>query len=416
MRIVGVGIAGPGENIMALYVYFVKEDPAQIWGITSRQRMERVLNDLDVMQTADDLDALQDNDAALILRADYLIDDRLVNYLAATPNSMLQIGEGRKKAAVAAHVPARLARQALAAMEEAAMEVPLPGVDIQTLETLSISFQEKLRKFDPPFVLPVSAEKQRHLEHQLFAWSYKGVTDLVTKWAWPVPAEWAVRQCVRFGIRPNHVTLVSLVLVILAGILFAFGQYGWGLLAGWVMTFLDTVDGKLARVTVTSSRFGHYFDHIIDLVSPPIWYILWGLGLKFSHPDGLLYSLSKVFWLIIIGYVAGRLVELMFKRLLGRFGVFCWRPMDSYFRLVTARRNPNMIFLTVFALMGRPDLGLLAVAFWTVLSSIILFLRLLYGGYVRITEGPLRSWFTEIRHPRYAKSLAVHVFTRTASG
>jgi phosphatidylglycerophosphate synthase len=43
---------------------------------------------------------------------------------------------------------------------------------------------------------------------------------------------------------------------------------------------LDTVDGKLARVTVTSGRFGHCFDHIIDLIHPPVWYILWGRGLK----------------------------------------------------------------------------------------------------------------------------------------
>lgn len=400
---------------MALSVYFCIENPAIIWGITSRQRMERVLKAAGNVRIADDLDALHEDDSALILRADYLIDDRLVNYLAATPNMVLKIGEGRKKV-VAAHVPARLACRALEAMEDAELKVPLPGMEIQSLESISVSFQEKLRKYDPPFVLPVSAENQGRLEKELFAWSYKGVTDLVTKWAWPLPARWAVGQCVRLEILPNHVTLASLILVVLAGILFACGQYGWGLLAAWVMTFLDTVDGKLARVTVTSSQFGHYFDHLIDLFSPPIWYILWGLGLKLSHPDGLFFSLSKVFWLIIIGYLAGRLAELVFKYCLGRFGIFCWRPMDSYFRLVTARRNPNLIFLTAFALMGRPDFGLLAVAFWTVLTSILLLLRLAYAGFVRISEGPLGSWFTQIHHPMYVKSRAVRVFTRISDG
>jgi phosphatidylglycerophosphate synthase len=299
-------------------------------------------------------------------------------------------------------------------MEKAAKEVPLPGIRSHTLETISVSFQEKLRKFDPPFVLPISAEKRRHLEQQLFAWSYKGVTDLVTKWVWPLPAQWAVGQCVRLGIRPNQVTLASLILVILAGTLFAYGQYGWGLLAGWAMTFLDTVDGKLARVTVTSSRFGHYFDHIIDLVHPPIWYILWGLGLEFSHPDGWGYSLSKVIWLIMIGYVAGRLAEGMFQWCLGRFGIFCWRPVDSYFRLVTARRNPNLILLTVSVLAGRPELGLLAVAFWTVLTSLLLLLRLAWAGILRFQEGPLKSWFMDADQPLYSKSLAARLFTRRA--
>ena len=168
---------------------------------------------------------------------------------------------------------------------------------------------------------------------------------------------WMVRQCVRFGIRPNQVTLIGLALVILAGVLFAYGQYGWGLLAAWLMTFLDTVDGKLARVTVTSSRFGHYFDHIIDLVHPPIWYILWGIGLAMSYPDsGAWFSLAL--WYIFIGYVAGRLTEGLFTWRLGEFGIFCWRPVDSYFRLITGRRNPNLILLTAGALLGRPDLGL----------------------------------------------------------
>src|SRR3546814_15265433 len=54
---------------------------------------------------------------------------------------------------------------------------------------------------------------------------------------------------------------------------------GWGLLAGWVMTFLDTVDGKLARVTLTATRFGHLFDHGMDVVHPPFWYAAWGFGL-----------------------------------------------------------------------------------------------------------------------------------------
>ena len=113
--------------IVALYIYFVRENSVKIWGITSRQRMERVLSHVGATQMGDDIDALHDDDAALILRADYLIDDRLVNYLAATPNSMLQIGEERAKAVVAAHVPARLARQTLGAVEDAATVVLPPG-------------------------------------------------------------------------------------------------------------------------------------------------------------------------------------------------------------------------------------------------------------------------------------------------
>src|SRR3546814_2416912 len=47
------------------------------------------------------------------------------------------------------------------------------------------------------------------------------------------------------------------------------GGFWTGLAAAWIMTFLDTVDGKLARVTLASSRWGNAYDHGIDLIHPP---------------------------------------------------------------------------------------------------------------------------------------------------
>ena len=399
---------------MTLSICFVEESPVQIWGLTPRRRIERVLAAAGVDSAAADVNALHDGDAVLMLRADYLIDDRLVKYMAGAPNTILQIDEGGGRVTIAAHVPAPMAPQVFRYINEKSEGVSMPGIQVQTPNTLAVSFQEKLLKFDPPFVLHVSEAKRRDLERRLFAWSYKGVTDLVTKWAWPFPARWAVGQCVRFGVRPNHVTVASLVLVILAGILFACGQYGWGLMAGWLMTFLDTVDGKLARVTVTSSRFGHYFDHLIDLVHPPVWYILWGCGLNAFPLEGTWYNTTAVLWYIVVGYVAGRLVEGLFQWHLGRFGIFSWRPADAYFRLVTARRNPNLILLTVSVLTGRPDLGLVAVAFWTVLTSIVLLLRLGMGVSEKIQRGPLKSWFMDAGQPLYRNTLAARLFTRRA--
>jgi phosphatidylglycerophosphate synthase len=210
------------------------------------------------------------------------------------------------------------------------------------------------------------------------------------------------------------VTIIGLLLVILAGVLFAYGWYGWGLLAGWLMTFLDTVDGKLARVTVTSSKFGHYFDHITDLIHPPIWYILWGLGLGVSQYNFSGLSLGASFWLIVTGYVVGRLAEGVFLAWLGKFGIFCWRPIDSYFRLITARRNPCMILLTVGVLGGRPDWGLFAVTIWTVATSLFLIIRLLMAAKSRLVAGPIRSWFLDIDQTNQQQSLAVRLFTHKA--
>ncbi len=205
---------------------------------------------------------------------------------------------------------------------------------------------------------PGHAERRAALERLTFSGAYKGVTDLVTKWLWPVPAQWVTRGCVRIGMTPNQVTAASLVLVIVAGVLFARGEFGWGLVAGWIMTFLDTVDGKLARVTITSTKLGNVFDHGIDLVHPPFWYLAWGIGLALEPPAIAGMPLTLLYAVILAGYVGGRLCEGAFQLFIARFSIFTWRPFDSWFRLIAARRNPNMIALTVSLALGRPDLGL----------------------------------------------------------
>ena len=398
---------------MSLFAHIIGDSPVKIWGLSSYTRILRVLKGAGVTRIVDDIAAVPENSSVLLLRGDFLFDDRVINYLVQTPDIMLKVSQGPTDAIVAAHVAADQAIEAQGAIAEPATAVFPAGVKIETLDRLSISFQRGLRKFDPPFVMPITSENRRDLERLLFDWSYKGVTDCVTKFIWPRPARWVVGQCVRFGFRPNHVTVTGLLLVILAGILFAYGWYGWGLLAGWLMTFLDTVDGKLARVTVTSTRFGHYFDHIIDLVHPPIWYILWGLGMSQLNFGGL--SRGTIFWLIVDGYIIGRLVEGIFKKMLGRFGVFCWRPIDSYFRLITARRNPCLILLTVGYMVGFPDWGLLAVTVWTVATSIFLVVRLVVAFKAGMVGGPLRSWFFDIDQSSPQQPLAVRLFTRRAN-
>ena len=396
---------------MPLYAHIVQKSPVQVWGLTSYQRLKRVLNGVGVTDIVENIASVPQNVSVLLLRGDFLFDDRLVDYMVATADILLQVPDAQTDVVVAAHVSSDLALQALEVVAGTLTATSLPGVNIETLETLSVSFQQRLRKFEPPFVLPVSPENQKDLEGRLFNWSYKGVTDLVTKWAWPRPAKWAVGQCIRFGFKPNHVTIVSLLLVIIAGLMFAYGEYGWGLLAGWLMTFLDTVDGKLARVTVTSSRFGHYFDHAIDLVHPPAWYAVWGLGLGEFHSDFFGLSLNAILWIMLASYVAGRFVEAAFTLGLGKFGIFCWRPLDSYFRLITARRNPCLILLTASALLGRPDLGLFAVAAWTLSTSLFLLIRLMTAVYRRLESGPLRPWFFDINQIKEKQPLAVRLFT-----
>lgn len=396
-------------------IYFEEDSSVQLWGLTPRQRLMKSLAPAphavlmeDVPASRPDADQPatdQPETDVLVLRADYIYDQRVLNGLLvseAGPIALIDPSDDSVIAVLAraAHWPAQ-ARPTLA-------NAPLSTLTYQTPPAVASGAQSKLRKSDTPWVARVSVPARRELENALFSASYKGVTDLVTKWAWPLPAREVTRWCVRWGLRPNHVTSLSYVLAILAGVLFGYGEFGTGLLAGWIMTFLDTVDGKLARVTLTSSRFGNIFDHALDLVHPPLWYIAWGAGLVAGTGD-----VTMLLWLTVIGYIGGRLCEGAFK-FAAPFSIFTWRPFDSINRLVTARRNPNLILLTLACLAGSPYAGLVLVTLWTLLSTLVLAVRLTQGLLARAKGEPPRAWL-QSEDPRAGRHpLVVRWFTFSA--
>lgn len=399
-----------GLNTMTTFVHIIGDSPVSLWGLSSRERLHRMLQKSGNATVVEDLAMVPTNSSILLIRGDYMFDSRVLSSLLHTSNVMLEICCETRSSIVAAHVPSRLKDDARDLLHGTVRPNTLPHIQTRTPETLTSAYHAQLKKSDPPFVLPITLEHQSALEQKLFSGAYKGVTDLVTKWVWPRPAQWATRVCIRNGIRANHVTITSLVLVILTGWLFLKGQYGWGLITGWLMTFLDTVDGKLARVTVTSSRIGHVLDHGTDIIHPPLWYLVWGLGLGVFIPEAAWLSLDTVLWLVVGGYVVGRLIEGAFELWLGAFGIFCWRPFDSYHRLVTARRNPNLILLTSATLVGRPDIGLIAVALLTIVSTLILLVRFALAVYAHITSGTLHAWFATLDDVSTDQSLAIRLF------
>src|SRR3546814_19708032 len=94
---------------------------------------------------------------------------------------------------------------------------------------------------------------------------------------------------------------------------------------------------------------------------------------------------------MLAGYVLGRLCEGYFIRRFG-FSIFVWRRFDSLSRLITARRNPNMILLGLGWLAGRPDIGLLAVVLWTLASTTVLILTIAAAEVAKALDCPVVSW------------------------
>ena len=227
-------------------------------------------------------------------------------------------------------------------------------------------FTRKLRRRQSLLVKRLDQDNVPDVQWQVFKEVYKGITDIVTRYVWPVPAFYCVRFCTRFRITPNMVTYVGILLVIWASIMFYQGNMAAGLLAGWVATFLDTVDGKLARVSFKWSKFGNALDHGTDIIHPPIWWLCVAFGLITLGYDqvGIYISLA----LILGTYFLSRYSETRFKSEHG-FNQFLWRRFDTALRFVITRRNIILLMISVGWLFGRADLGFHAAAIWSVLTS-----------------------------------------------
>jgi len=372
------------DNSPAAWVLRAEGTRLEIWGLSPEDRLCRSLTRAGCVSVAV-VDPVAPPEpprgpALMVFRGDVVVDERLVTALAARRDTVL-VAPGL--GAVAGHVAREQLGALLGALRSDATLPPLAGVQRLTPEELAPAYIANLRKWEPPFVYPARPELAREIEHLTFAASYKGVTDLVTKWVWPRPAEAATRVCARAGVHPNTVTLASWVLALAAMGFFAAGAFGAGLVAAWLMTFLDTVDGKLARVTLTSSRIGDVLDHGLDLLHPPFWYLAWWMGLDGGH--GLAVAI------VVVGYVGGRLLEGAFLAAF-RIETHSWRPIDALFRTVTARRNPNLILLTVGAIGGRPDLGLVMVALWTLASLAFHTARLAQAFALRRRGEVIAAW------------------------
>ncbi len=393
---------------MTSYIHILGDSELALWGLRGKQRLERQLGQLAGVALIEAAASIPPDASVIYLRGDYLFDGRLLQALVDTEAPfILTTKTGCPVVAVRAHGDIA---DKVAAIFSGRLEEAEPSLPIRSVNELAHVPDLRLRKYDALTLLPIGRENRQSLEKELFSGSYKGVTDFVTKWLWPLPARLATKLCVQHQIQANQVTLASLVLAILAGLLFWHGYFGPGLLLGWIMTFLDTVDGKLARVTVTASRLGNVLDHGLDLIHPPLWYWAWAVGLSAS---GLLAApLSVLIWLIFLGYIGGRVCEGIFELWLARFSIFIWRELDSFHRLVTARRNPNMVLLTLGYMAGRPDVGLYLVILWHGLCTLFLAWRALLAWREKQRTGALVSWLEGIDPQQDRHRLAVRVFIR----
>ena len=368
----------------------------QLWGMTLRERLITQFAREGVTEVISSEQASEWLGSVIYVRADCVIDPPLIPVLVSEGGFLLLSDDAASSEPIAAHFgsPHDAGNICAALANDELLDTDIADQGRRPGELKAV-FWDKLRKREVPYARLVEESNCAEIEWRMFMGTYKGATDLITKYLWPRPAFYVTRWLAPTFVTPNQVTALSAVCVVLAFWLFLEGYYVWGLVSAWMMTFLDTVDGKLARTTLTSSKWGDVFDHGIDLVHPPFWYVAWALGLAIVGYAWTPKVLAIVLGAIIGGYILQRIMEGISIALL-KLEIHIWRPIDTFFRLITARRNPNLLILTVVTVFtGRPDLALELVAWWTVICLVLHGIQLVHALAVRARHGKLTSWMAK---------------------
>ena len=155
-------------------------------------------------------------------------------------------------------------------------------------------------------------------------------------------------------VTPNTITVVSFTIALLGAWLFTRQGYLSVLLAGvliQVSSIIDGCDGEIARLKALGSRFGAFFDTILDryadlAIAAGVTYGFW-----LSNPEFWV-------WFAGIGALSGFLLTSYSKK---EYQLRFQKPSPSRFLPRLAKRDLRLFVIFLGALLGQPFFAMLSV-------------------------------------------------------
>lgn len=312
------------------------------------------------------------NAPILLLDGATLPDARLHASLTGLADSVAVMApKDQERAAMIRLEPGRLSGQAIDASDLYALAEKL--VTAQTVRPYGQDefngFIRKLRRTIPYYMFKVeTADKAAKVEKFMFWSNYKGSTDFFTRYVYP-PLVWvSVGPLARARVHPNAVTIFSIVLALGAIPLWAMGYFWTGFAMAYGMSVLDSVDGKLARLTFTDSRLGNFLDHGLDMVHPPFWYLAWAYGIGLASL-GWGSSLGLATILVMVFYVVDRLILKVYPSFFQR-AFHTHSKLDGRMRTFIARRNITLPMFIVGYALGLATEAFYLIVAWQILTAV----------------------------------------------
>lgn len=186
----------------------------------------------------------------------------------------------------------------------------------------------------------------------------------------------------RLGITANKTTLIGLITGIFGCVFLSLGSY-WAIIIGAILVntglLLDYVDGNIARVTDSSSKYGNYIDIISDYIIIGLMPIAIGIGL-YNHPDPYLNYLSNLLFGVGISSSMYLIIGILYSFFrIFRFLIaeefslmFSIKPRDFYKPKAGSERGLWGMIYTVGVSLQNPVIPILLVAAITNMLSIFI--------------------------------------------
>jgi CDP-diacylglycerol--glycerol-3-phosphate 3-phosphatidyltransferase len=113
---------------------------------------------------------------------------------------------------------------------------------------------------------------------------------------------------IKLGFSPDLVTLIGTVGVVIVSIVFfAQGYFLWGSILFATFVGLDAVDGTVARILNRNSKWGAFFDSVLDRIADGV--VLASLAFYFAQQNAQIYFVLSLISLIaseIVSYTKAR--------------------------------------------------------------------------------------------------------------
>ena len=151
-------------------------------------------------------------------------------------------------------------------------------------------------------------------------------------------------------VHPNILTLIGLVINIFAMVLFAKGQFDWGALVILFAGIFDMLDGEVARRTKRVTKFGAFFDSVIDRYSDVL--LLLGLIIWYAKIQRIFYV--GLTGLVLIGAVLTSYTRARAESLIPACKVgFLERPERIVLLIIGGVTNRMAAVLWVMAILSN---------------------------------------------------------------